>query len=113
MSTAQVLPVFLPPTREDALRGVSRALLRIRSEGWTCDQLARQLDCSADTIKHASNEESLLSLDSVALLGFHFPEQFKMVEAVWSCRTPEPLTIADRVKRIERELTAIQKETRE
>lgn len=85
-------------------------MLRIRSTGWTCEQLGKLLECSADTVENASNERSLLSFDSIARLGYHFPEEFGLIEALWTCRaTPEP-TPTERLERIERELKALREE---
>ena len=110
MSAGQVLPMFAAPTRENTLSAISRALLRIRSNGWCCEQLGKRLECSADTIKHATNEESLLNFHSIALLAFNFPDEFQMIETLWSYRATETVTPLDRLERIEREASAIRRE---
>lgn len=110
MSNPNVFGLFPPPNRETALHAISRVLLRIRSNGWTCEALGRQIGVSADTIENASNEKSMLHFESVALLGFHFPEEFALIEALWNCRPVEQPTVSDRLQRIEREIDAIRKD---
>lgn len=108
--SANVLSLFKPPSEAELRNAISRALLRIRSHGWTCEDIGKQLDCSAATVRNASNEESLLSSGSLALLGFHFAEEFKLVEALWKGASAHEPTITDRLERIEREVAAITKE---
>ncbi len=110
MSGPTVLGLFNPPSRDDCLKAVSRALLRIRSNGWTCDSLGKALDCSGDTIENASNEKSLLCFTSLARMAFHFPDEFDLVEALWTCAAVEEPTALDRLDRIEREAGAVRKE---
>lgn len=110
MNGGTVLGIFQPPSREDSLRAISRALLRIRSKGWTLAALGKELDCHADTIKAASDEESLLNFDCVARLAFKFPEEFEMIEALWTCSAPAVPTAADRLERISNEVDAIRRE---
>lgn len=111
MTRANVLSLFAAPGREECLASISRALLRIRASGVTCAQLGRVLACCPDTIEGASNEKSLLSFDSVALLAFHFPDEWALVESLWTCRAVETPSIADRLDRVERDLAAIRRET--
>jgi len=100
---------LLAPDRANCLTSISRALLRIRASGVTCAQLGKVLGCCPDTIEGASNEKSLLSFDSVALLAFHFPDEWAAVEALWTCRADPAPSIVDRLERIEREINAIRK----
>ena len=109
MNAGNVLPIFSAPGRDDCLKAVARALLRIRSNGWSCEAIGKALDCSADTVENASNEKSLLCFASLARLGFHFPEEFQLIETLWTCRVVEQPTVADRLDRIDRELDAIRK----
>lgn len=110
MSNRNVIGLFPPPSRDVALHAISRALLRIRCNGWTCEALGGKIGVSKDTIENASNEKSMLSFESIALLAYHFPEEFTFIEALWNCRPTEQPTVADRLERIERELDAIRKE---
>ena len=102
--------LFPPPDRTDCAKAVARALLRIRSEGWSLEKLGKLLDCSGDTIANASNEKGLLSLDSVALLGYYFPEEFSLIESLWTCAPTKPLTVAERLDVIEMHQAAIRRE---
>jgi len=106
----KVSGLFPPPDRTDCLKAISRALLRIRSEGYSLDALGTALGCNGDTVANASNEKTMLSFESIALLGFHFPEQFNLIAGLWNCHASAPLTIADRLERIEREAAAIRRE---
>jgi lambda repressor-like predicted transcriptional regulator len=110
MNAPTVFPHFPPATRDDALKAIARALLRIRSKGWSCAALGKELDCSADTIENASNERSLLSFENLLPLATKFPDEWKMVEALWTLRPPEQPSLPDRLERIERELDAIRRE---
>ena len=109
MNCPKVLPHFPPATREDALNAIARALLRIRSQGWSCPALARELDCSADTVENASNEKSLLSFESIVLLATKFSDEFQLIEALWTMRPPAPVTADDHRAAIERHTEALVK----
>lgn len=110
MRHPQVSGIFPPPTRSDALRAIAKALLRIRSNGWSAEALADALECSSDTIQRASNEKTLIGFDSLALLAYKFPEEWALIEPLWTCRVAEAPSVQDRIERIERELDAIRKE---
>lgn len=100
MTCPTVLPHFPCATREDTLKAISRALLRIRSHGWSCGALGRELQCSDDTIENASNEKSLLSFDSIVLLASKFSDEFKLIEALWTLSSAAPLSAADHCEAI-------------
>lgn len=109
-SPANVLGLFPPPSLSDCENAIARALLRIRSNGVCIDALADKLGCSAGTIENASNGKTLLRFDSVARLAYHYPAEFSLIEMIWNGRPVEPVTTADRLERIERDLDAIRKE---
>ena len=109
MTEPLVPGLFPPPCREMTLNAISRALLRIRSNGVSTKKLMEAIDASADAIASSIAEESLLNFNSIARIGFHFPEEYKMIEALWTCSTPAPVTTADRLDRIDHELTAVRK----
>lgn len=110
MTNHNVLGFLAVPDREDAVRAISLALLKARSiPEMTCLKLGKLLDCSADTIGTASNEESLLSFDSVARLCYLFPDESKPIRDLWD-RAEDAPTVAERLARIERELDAIRRE---
>lgn len=100
MSGGNVLGLFSPQGRSDCLRAVSLCLLRIRSNGWSYKQIAGIIGCSADTVENACNEKSLLGFDHIALLGFHFPDEFQIVENLWKCRPERKRTIADKLREL-------------
>lgn len=52
-------------------------------DGLTWTALADLLRCSLDTIVSARDEKSLLSFDLVARLGYHFPDEFRVVSQLW------------------------------
>lgn len=98
------------PCRESSQRAISLALLKVRAiDGMNCDKLAKALDCSADTIRNASNEETLLGFDAVARLVYLFPAESAPIIDLMTAPTEGP-TVADRLARIERELNAIRQE---
>ncbi len=111
MTNGNVLGFLAVPDREDSLRAISLALLKVRAlDGMTCPKLGKLLDCCPDTIAKASNEESLLSFDSVARLCYLFPDESKPVRDLWE-RAEDAPTVAERLARIERELDAIRRES--
>lgn len=68
-----VLGFLAAPDRQMSLRAVSLALLKVRAiDGMTCAKLGEALACSVDTIRAASNEETLLSFDGIARLLYTF-----------------------------------------
>ncbi len=107
---AASIPTFFPPSEEDCLKSISLAIIRLRSNGWSRGDLARELGCSKDTIDNATNEKTMLSFNSIALLAFKFPDEFRLVETLWSARACAPLTVADRLERIAADTAAIQRE---
>lgn len=111
MTNTNVLGFLAVPDRDFSLRAISLALLKVRAiDGMTCPKLGKLLCCCADTIAKASNEESLLSFDSVARLCYLFPDQSKPVRDLWERGEDSP-TIDERLVRIERELDAIRRAT--
>lgn len=57
-----------------------------------------------------SNEESLLSFDSVALLCEAFPDECAQITVLFCGGNAPAPTVSDRLERIERELDAIRRE---
>lgn len=106
-----VLGIFQEPNRESSLEAISRALLRIHANhNLTWKKLAKKLDVHADTLAGAVKGHNLLSFDSVARLGFYFPDEFELIETLWlSSVSPVP-TIDDRLDAIESEVAAIRRE---
>ena len=76
MTNGHVLGFLAAPDRQTSLRAISLALLKVRSlDGMTCEKIAHALGCSVDTVRAASNEETLLSYDTAKRLEYFFPEQ--------------------------------------
>ncbi len=111
MTGENVLGYLAAPDRESSLLAISLAILRVRANHrLSYKELAKMLGCSADTVEGAANEKSMLTFDSIARLGYFFPDEFEVVCELWG-RGVQQLTVADRVERIERELAAIRRET--
>lgn len=107
MTDSNVLSLLPPPSLEDCENVISRALLRLRSNGINRETLAKKLNCSPSTIDNATNCRTQLQFESVALLAYHFPEVLPLIEGLWSLRVVATPTVDDRIERIERELAAI------
>ncbi|MDE2434708.1 MAG: hypothetical protein KGM49_00475 [Sphingomonadales bacterium] len=76
MTNGHVLGFLAAPDRETSLRAIALALLKVRAlDGMNCEKIAQTLACSADTVRAASNEETLLSFDTAQRLEYFFPEQ--------------------------------------
>jgi len=102
-----VLGFLAAPAKGDCQRAISLALLKVRShKDMTCDKLAKLLECSAETIRNASNEETLLSFDAVARLCYLFPLETTPIHELWDGPAEQP-SPAERIERIERELGAL------
>lgn len=101
MTNGNVLGFMAAPDRETSLRAISLALLKVRAlDGMTCEKLGKVLECSADTVRAASNEETLLSFDTASRLEYFFPEQCGSIRELRDHRT-EQLTPADHRAAIE------------
>lgn len=111
MNGAQVCGLFNAPSREDALFAISRAVLRIKADtGETYTAIGKVLDCSADTLERAANEQSLLNADTLLRIQFHFPEAYQFVEQIATGSIAPRKTAADRFDLIERQIDALRKE---
>lgn len=107
MTGGSVLGFLYAPDRDISLRAVSLALLKVRAlEGMTCAKLGKALECSVDTIRAASNEETLLSFDAIARLVFLFPEQSASIHELWN-RKPVILSVDDHRAAIEHHTAAL------
>lgn len=110
MMGGDVLALFGPAEREDCLYALSKAVLRIQANGTPFTEIARKINASTDTVEAAAHGHSLLTFDKVARLAHHFPAEFAIVAPLFSPAPTGPLTVADRLERIERELDAIRRE---
>lgn len=109
-SFPNVLPFLMAADRNVCLSAISMTLLKVRAiDGVTCEKLGEALKCSADTIRNATNEETLLSFDAIVRLCQLFPDQAKPIHELFGLTINEP-TAQDRIDRIERELAALRKE---
>lgn len=108
MTRPEVLGFLSAPDRESSLRAVSLAILKIRSSGTTYKEIAKAIDCSADTVAAAANEVTLLSLDSVLRLCFFWPTAAETILGLTKPIAEKP-TVEDRIELIERQLEAIRK----
>jgi len=110
MHGGNILGLFADVRREDCLKAVSLALLRVRGAGETCEEIGRKLGCHADTVENASNEKSMLAFDSIARLCANYPDIAPLIEAVWRGGAAPAPTLAERLDRIEREAATIRRE---
>jgi DNA-binding XRE family transcriptional regulator len=112
MTDGNVLGFLCAPDRSMSLRAVSLALLKVRAlDGMTCEKIASVLDCSADTVRAASNEDTLLSFDTIARLAYFFPDQCSPIHELWN-RARVDLTAEDHSAAIENHTAALLKMTR-
>lgn len=111
MTGAHVCGLFNAPSREDALKAISRAVLRIKADtGATYVEIGKVLDCSDDTLQRAVSEDTLLSADTLLRIQFHFPEAYQFVEQVATGSIAPSKTAADRLDLIERQIDALRRE---
>jgi hypothetical protein len=110
VNAPNVLPFLLAADRNICQRAISLTLLKVRAiEGVTCEKLGGWLECSADTIRNATNEETLMSFDAIVRLCQFFPDQSAPILELFAITADNP-TVGDRLERIERELDAIRRE---
>jgi hypothetical protein len=109
-SSPHVPGLFPAPCRDITLNAISRAILRIRSNGVKAKDLAKKLDVSTDILTSAAAEESMLNFTAIARMAFFYPDEWaSLVEPLWTCIPPEPVTLADRLDRIDREVVAMRR----
>ncbi len=113
MTGPNVLGFLFAPDRTTSLRAVSLALLKVRAlEGMTCDKLGAAIGCCGDTIRAASNEETMLSFDTIARLCYLFPDQCGPIHELMA-RKPECSTADDHQAAIEHHTAALVRLARE
>ncbi len=112
MSGGKVFGLFTDPGRNDCLRAVSLALLKVRATGETCVEIAAALGCHSDTVENASNERSMLAFDSIARLAAKYPDVAPLIEGLWHGATTGELTRAERIERIRNDLAALERSER-
>jgi hypothetical protein len=113
MTGGSVPHYLFAPDRESSLRAVARALLKVRAlDSMTIPKVAEALGCSVDTIKDASNEQTLLTFDKVARLVFLFPVEAAPVVALMN-HAPMALTAEEHSAAIERHTDALLRMARE
>jgi hypothetical protein len=113
MTGGSVPHYLFAPDRDISLRSVARALLKVRAlDGMTIPKVAEAPCCSADTIKDASNEQTLLTFDKVARLVYLFPEQCESIHELWN-REPSALTAEEHKAAIEHHTAELLRMTRE
>lgn len=106
-----VLGIIGAPSREDSLKAISKCLLRIRSEhSITNIQLGKVLECHADVVGNAISEKSLLNFDTVARLGYFFPDEFRIIEELWAYSAAPQRTLPERIDGLHRALDQIKRE---
>jgi hypothetical protein len=107
MTNGNVLGFLAAPDRETSLRAISLSLLKVRSlDGMTCDKIGHALGCSADTVRAASNEETLLSFDTAKRLEYFFPDQCGPLRELTE-HAREEMTAADHKAAIEFHMNAL------
>lgn len=110
MTRPNVLGFLDAPDRKLALRAIALTLLKVRAlDGVTCENLGAALGCSDDTVRHATNEQTMLCFVAIARLLHLFPDESAPIRQLWE-RGAEAPTANERIERIERDLEAIRKE---
>lgn len=103
--------LFGPPSQKSFRMAVADALRAIKREhGLTLVELADRLGCCDQTIRNALDEDGCLSAVTMLRIGYEFEGALEPVFALSRRAAVAPLTVADRVERIERELAAIVRE---
>lgn len=109
MTNGHVLGFMGAPDRQVSLRAISLALLKVRAlDGMTCEKIGNALACSADTVRAASNEETLLSFDTAKRLQYFFPDQCGPIRELTD-HVAEELSAADHRAAIEYHAAALAK----
>lgn len=107
MTSGHVLGFLAAPDRQTSLRAISLVLLKIRAlDGMTCEKIGHVLGCSVDTVRAASNEETLLSYDTAKRLEYYFPDQCGPIRELTD-HLSEELSAADHRAAIEYHTAAL------
>lgn len=110
-SSPQVLCLFGAPDRTSALSAVARTVGLIqRRHALSYVEIARVIECSTDTIERAAREETLLSFDAVARLGYFFNDCADPIKRLFEPSIVEPTTLEDRLQRAETEILTVRRE---
>lgn len=113
MSSDSVPCLFGFPRQKSYRLAVADALRKVkRAEGLTLAELAERLGCSNQTIRNAMDEDGTDCLNPVTMLrlGYEFGEEvIAPIFALARKATAEPITMKDRIDRMERELAAIRR----
>lgn len=107
-----VLGIFAEPDTDLCRNVIARALLRIHAnhDDMTWKKLAKRLDVHPNTLAAAVKGESLLSFDAIARIGYHYPDEFELIETLWLASVRMPVTTDDRLDAMQRELDALRRE---
>lgn len=107
----RVSGIFPPPSRELAIDMIRRALLEVRSNyGLSWARIAEHTGIGKDALERARTGASLIEFESVARLGYYFPDEFELIETLWQNSVPTQPTRDDRIDRIYAELDAMRRE---
>jgi hypothetical protein len=116
MATQPSVPCLFGAPRQKSYRlAVADALREVKREnGLTLVELSEKLGCSDQTLRNAMDEDGTDCLNPVTMLrlGYEFGEAvLEPVFALARRASVAPVTVDDRIERIERELDAIRKAT--
>ena len=108
MISPNVSGILLAPNRETSLFAISRAMLKIRETGTTFKDIAKVLECSADTISTAVTESHSLTFHDVARLCYFWPDETHFIKELWT-RADSDLGPEDHAAAIARHTAALAK----
>lgn len=109
MTNGNVLGFLGAPSRDDCVNALSLAIVRIRASGITYKAIAQAADVSPDTIENAAAAKGgMLNFETIARIAYFWPDESAVIGELWG-RAADAPTPAERIARIERELTALKR----
>ena len=111
-SAPNVLGLFGPPIQKSYRAAVAACVRQIKARHSLNNvSLADALGCSDQTIANAENEETDLSGVTLMRMAWTYGEEaIAPVRQLYLCGIVEPVTLTDRLDRIEQEAALIRKE---
>lgn len=107
---SEIPNLLRPPNTETCVEAISRGFLSVRNSGWPVADLAKELGCSKDVVRAASNGDNLVSFDTIVKLCFKFPDHTGIIRELFRLEGGAAPTLHQRLERAERELAAIRRE---
>lgn len=108
-TNANVLALFGVGLRKSCQIALSRAVRNVQlAEDLGDDEMAEALGCERGTVRNVREQNTLLEFDKIVRLLGRYPDHCAEVRQLWEMLPCEPETVADKRRRLIRELAALE-----